>query len=199
MIPINSLWKKEVMMLKKLSVLMLSVLMMTSLCYGKEIAKISIPDSLEEGQVTLTLNGAGVRTKLIKLYVGGLYLKEKSSDAAAIMAADEPMAVKLHIISSMINSKNMEEAVREGFLKSTGGKTEPIKDQIERFISVFKDEIKKNDIFDLIYSPGKGTDVYKNSEYRSTIEGLAFKQALFGIWLCDKPAQASLKKNMLGM
>jgi hypothetical protein len=187
------------MMLKKLFVSMLSVLIMTSLCYGKEIAKISIPDSLEAGQVTLTLNGAGVRSKLIKLYVGGLYLKEKSSDAAAIMAADEPMAIKLHIISSMITSKKMEDAVREGFLKSTGGKTEPIKDQIERFISVFKDEIKENDIFDLIYSPGKGTDVYKNSEYRSTIEGLTFKQALFGIWLCDKPAQASLKKNMLGM
>jgi hypothetical protein len=186
-------------MLKKLIVLMLSVLMMTSLCYGKEIAKISIPDALEAGQVMLTLNGAGVRTKLIKLYVGGLYLKEKSSDAAAIMAADEPMAVKLHIISSMITSKKMEEAVREGFLKSTGGNIEPIKDQIESFISVFKDEIKENDIFDIIYSPGKGADVYKNSEYRSTIEGLAFKQALFGIWLCDKPAQASLKKSMLGM
>jgi hypothetical protein len=186
-------------MLKKLIVLMLSVLMMTSLCYGKEIAKTSIPDSLEAGQVTLTLNGAGVRTKLIKLYVGGLYLKEKSSDAAAIMAADEPMAVKLHIISSMITSKKMEDAVREGFLKSTGENTEPIKDQIERFISVFKDEIKENDVFDIIYSPGKGTDVYKNSEYRSTIEGMTFKQALFGIWLCDKPAQASLKKGMLGM
>lgn len=190
--------KKERMMLKKLLVLMLSVLMMTSLCYGMEIAKISIPDSLEAGQVTLTLNGAGVRTKLIKLYVGGLYLKEKSNDAAAIMTADEPMAVKLHIISSKITSKNMEEAVREGFLNSTGGNTEPLKDQIERFISVFKDEIKVNDVFDLIYSPGRGTDVYKNSEYRSTIEGLTFKQALFGIWLCDKPAQKSLKNDMLG-
>jgi len=185
-------------MLKKVPVLMLSVLMMTSLCYGMEIAKISIPDSLEAGQVTLTLNGAGVRTKLIKLYVGGLYLKEKRNDAAAIMTADEPMAVRLHIISSKINSKNMEEAVREGFLKSTGGKIEPLKDQIEGFISVFKDEIKENDIFDLIYSPGKGTDVYKNAEYRSTIEGLTFKQALFGIWLCDKPAQKSLKNEMLG-
>ncbi len=185
-------------MLKKLPVIILSVLMMTSVCYGIEIAKISIPDSLEAGQVTLNLNGAGVRTKLIKLYVGGLYLKEKNSDAVAIMTSDEPMAVRLHIISSMITSKKMEDAVREGFINSTGGNTEPIKEQIERFISVFKDEIKENDIFDLIYSPGKGTDVYKNSEYRSTIEGLTFKQAMFGIWLSDKPAQASLKNKMLG-
>jgi hypothetical protein len=178
---------------------MLSVFMMTSLCYGKEVAGVVIPETLEAGQVTLMLNGAGVRNKLfIKLYVGGLYLEQKTNDAKTIITADEPMAVRLHIISSMITSKKMEDAVREGFLNSTGGKTEPVRDQIEKFISVFKDEIKENDIFDLIYSPGKGTDVYKNAEHRSSIEGLLFKQALFGIWLCDKPAQVSLKKDMLG-
>ena len=185
-------------MLKKLSVLMLSLLMMTSLCHGKEVAGIGIPESLQDGQVTLTLNGAGVRSKFIKLYVGGLYLEQKSNDAGNIIKADAPMAVRLHIISSMITSKRMEEAVREGFLNSTGGKTETLTDQIEKFISVFKDQIKENDIFDLIYSPGRGTDVYKNGERRSSIEGLPFKQALFGIWLCDKPAQMSLKNDMLG-
>lgn len=82
-------------MLKKLSVLMLSVFMMTSLCHGKEVAGIGIPESLEAGQVTLTLNGSGVRSKLIKLYVGGLYLAQKSNDAETIMTADEPMAVRL--------------------------------------------------------------------------------------------------------
>ncbi|MEA3471658.1 MAG: chalcone isomerase family protein [Thermodesulfobacteriota bacterium] len=29
-------------------------------------------------------------------------------------------------------------------------------------------------------------------------KGLEFKKALFGIWLGDKPAQRSLKKEMLG-
>ncbi|HCX90261.1 MAG: hypothetical protein COW04_00540 [Deltaproteobacteria bacterium CG12_big_fil_rev_8_21_14_0_65_43_10] len=28
--------------------------------------------------------------------------------------------------------------------------------------------------------------------------GLPFKKALFGIWLCDNPAQKSLKREMLG-
>lgn len=186
-------------MLIKMSVLMLSVFMMTSLCYGKEVAGIGIPESLDAGQVTLMLNGAGVRNKLIiKLYVGGLYLEQKSNDAETIITADEPMAIRLHIISSMITSQKMEEATREGFSKSTSGRIEPVRDQIEKFISVFKDEIKENDIYDFIYSPGKGTDVYKNAEYHSSIEGLLFKQALFGIWLCDKPAQMSLKNDMLG-
>ena len=108
------------------------------------------------------------------------------------------MAIRLHIISSRVTSKKMEDATREGFVKATDGKIEPIKDQIERFISVFKDKINKNDIYDLIYIPGKGIKVYKNKKYNALTEGLAFKKALFGIWLCDDPVQKSLKQEMLG-
>jgi len=46
--------------------------------------------------------------------------------------------------------------------------------------------------------PGKGVEIYKNGQMISTIQGLEFKKALFGIWLCNKPAQESLKEAMLG-
>ena len=63
---------------------------------------------------------------------------------------------------------------------------------------MFKEEIKEGDIYNLIYVPGKGVQVSKNNQSRSTIKGLTFKKAMFGIWLSDKPAQKSLKKAMLG-
>ena len=177
----------------------LAVLMMTTLAYAVEIGGINMPESLESSQAKLMLNGAGVREKFfMDLYVGGLYLKEKSQDAQAIVEADEPMAIRLHIISSMITSKKMEKATREGFENATGGNTEAIKVQIEEFISVFKEEIKEGDIYNLIYLPGKGVAVSKNDKSKSIIKGLPFKQAMFGIWLSDKPAQKSLKKAMLG-
>ncbi len=99
----------------------------------------------------------------------------------------------------MITSKKMEKATREGFEKATGGNIGPIQVQIEEFISVFKEEIKEGDIYDLIYVPGKGVEVSKNNESRSMIKGLPFKKAMFGIWLSDKPAQKSLKKAMLSL
>ncbi|MEB4590687.1 chalcone isomerase family protein, partial [Candidatus Thiothrix sp. Deng01] len=69
---------------------------------------------------TLVLNGKGVRTKLLfNLYTAGLYLQAKSTDAAAILAAAKPMAMRLEITSGVITSAKMEEAVREGFKKST--------------------------------------------------------------------------------
>jgi hypothetical protein len=184
---------------KQFAAIIVAALMITALGNAEEIGGINMPASLQAGQSTLMLNGAGVREKFfMDLYVGGLYLKKKLADPGAIIEADEPMAIRLHIISSMITSKKMEKATREGFEKATGGNIEPIKIQIEEFISVFKEEIKEGYIYDLIYVPGKGVQVTKNGELRSTIGGLPFKKAMFGIWLSDKPAQKSLKKAMLG-
>jgi hypothetical protein len=184
---------------KQFAAILFTVLVITAPGNSEEIGGINMPESLQTGQTQLMLNGAGVREKFfIDVYVGGLYLKEKNQDPTAIIEADEPMAVRLHIISSMVTSKKMEKAWREGFEKATAGNIEPIKVQIEEFISVFKEEIKENDSYDLIYVPGKGVQVSKNSEFRSAIGGLPFKKALFGIWLSEKPAQKSLKKAMLG-
>jgi hypothetical protein len=184
---------------KLLIPLVLIFIIMSAVSHAREIEGINMPESLEVGKSKLILNGAGVRSKFfMDLYVGGLYLQNKSNDPVEIIEGDEPMAIRLHIISSLITSKKMENATREGFENATKGNIEPIKSQIEKFISVFQEKIDENDIFDLIYSPGNGVEAFKNSEFKSRIEGLAFKQALFGIWLSDKPAQKSLKKEMLG-
>ena len=176
-----------------------TLILMSPAIKAGEIGGINMPEALETGQTKLYLNGAGIRKKFfMDLYVAGLYLEEKSDDPEVIIEADEPMAIRLHIISSMITSKKMEKATREGFENATGGNIEPIKVQIEEFITVFKEEIKEDDIYDLIYVPGKGMKISKNNESRSIIKGFPFKKAMFGIWLSDKPAQKSLKKKMLG-
>jgi Chalcone isomerase-like len=187
------------MLRKCLIPLVLTLIIMSPVSNAKEIEGINLPESLEVAKSKLILNGAGVRSKFfIDLYVGGLYLQNKSNNPKEIIEGDELMAIRLHVISSLITSKKMENGTRKGFENATKGNTGPIKSQIEEFLSVFKEKIEKNDIFDLIYSPGKGLEVYKNGELKSRIEKLAFKQALFGIWLSDKPAQESLKEEMLG-
>ena len=187
------------MVLKRVSITLLTVLFFATSAFALEIVGVNMPDTIKAGGNDLVLNGAGVRTKFfIKAYVGGLYLKQKSSDAEKIMAADEPMAVRLVMTSGLVTSDKMESAVREGFENSTKGNIAPIKDKIEAFINVFKAKINKGDVFEFVNVPGKGVEIYKNGSLSSTIQGLDFKKALFGIWLCDKPAQADLKNKMLG-
>ena len=164
--------------------------------FGVKIGDVDMPDTLQN---SLALNGAGIRSKFFfDLYVGGLYLKNKSSDALHVINSDEPMAIKLHITSSMITSEKMQEATMEGFENSTKEEIRPLKTEIDKFISVFKEKIKDGDIYDFVYTPKVGVKIYKNSKFITNIKGLEFKKALFGIWLCDKPAQESLKEKMLG-
>jgi len=178
----------------------LMVLMLIPTNAQTKINGIVMPNVMKVNGKYLKLNGGGVREKLfLDLYVGALYLQEKTSDANKIISNDKPMAIKMRIISGMVNKENMEEAIREGFDKSTKNNIAPIKTKIDQLINKgFASAIVKGDMFDLIYVPNVGTKLLKNNKLLVTIKGLDFKKALFGIWLCDQPADANLKTKMLG-
>lgn len=163
------------------------------------IEGVSMPNQIKSGSQNIQLNGGGVREKFfLDLYVAGLYLKTPSSDASKIMGADEAMGIRIQIVSGLISSEKMAEAVDEGFKNSSQNLLPALKTRIQQFKDVFKEEIKKGDIYEILYEPGKGTMVYKNGKLSATIPGVDFKKGLFGIWLCEVPAQESLKAAMLG-
>lgn len=53
-------------------------------------------------------------------------------------------------------------------------------------------------VYVLDFLPGTGTRVVVNREAKGTIPGDEFSRALLRIWLGESPADASLKKAMLG-
>lgn len=182
-------------------IILFGILLATPSMAQTKIGGIMMPNKMKiaEGEY-LTLNGGGIREKYwIDLYVGVLYLQNKSSSAKQIMEADEPMAVKLRVISGMVSNSKLEDAVREGMEKSTGGNMAPYQDRLDQLISEgFSDDVIDGDVFDLIYRPSRGTTLVKNNKELVTVKGLDFKSALFGVWLCDDPADENLKEKMLG-
>ncbi len=180
----------------------LLIVMAVSFCAEAQVTLngITLPAKIQRDNTDLALNGGGIRKKMfLKLYVAGLYLAEKSKNGNDVVAADKPVAVRLTITSGFINSNNMSDAIQEGFAKSMKGNTAPLQSQINSFIATFKSEnIKEGDVFELWYVPGTGVKSYKNGVYKSTVAGLDFKKALFGIWLSDNPVDEDLKNGMLG-
>ena len=184
--------------MKNLLLLFMAVVISSTAVAQKEVGGVTLPATLEYQDQSLQLNGAGVREKFwIDLYAAGLYLDQKNNNAREILNSDKPMALKLHVVSKLITSEKMVEAVTEGFEKSTNGKTAPIQDEINNLLSFFKEDIHKNDVFDLVYIPGKGVVAYKNGKERGVVKGQDFKKALFGIWLSDKSADDDLKEALL--
>lgn len=158
-----------------------------------------LPPTLKVAQQELQLNGQGVREKyFLDLYKAGLYLSQPNQPAQTIVAADQWMAIRVVITSKMVSQQKMIASLQEGFQNATGGKVEPIQAQIDQFRQCFADPISSGDTFDLVYAPGHGTVVLKNGKQKGAIAGLPFKQALFGIWLGQRPADVGLKVALLG-
>lgn len=184
--------------MKRILVLLVVVCSINLSMAQTEIAGITLPATLNYTSEDLILNGAGVREKFwMDMYAGGLYLKNRAVDASEIINKDEAMAIRLHIVSGMITSKRMVNAINDGFENATGDNITPIASEIQEFIAIFEEEIKKGDIFDLVYTPNEGVVVYKNDKKSGSIKGIEFKKALFGIWLSEDPADKDLKKEML--
>jgi hypothetical protein len=189
--------------MKKISTLCVALYLLISasqVSAQTTIAGVTLPTTLKVGNTNLVLNGGGTRVKLfMDMYVAGLYVPTKSNSGDAIAKANEAGAVRLHIVSSLVTTDRMKEAIIEGFKKSTGGKTAPLQARIDKFVQVFSLEpIVKGNEFDVTYSPEEGTKAYKGGKLLQTIEGADFKTALWGIWLGNDPVDKNLKEGMLG-
>lgn len=168
-------------------------------CFSQtKVGRVELPNQILIKNQPLQLEGIGTRVKLwMDMYAMGLYLSQDLQEADKIINNDESMGIRLEIISGLITSEKMEKACREGFTNSTNGEMENIKQAIEDFIAIFRNDIEKKDVFEFVYFPSEGTLIYKNGELQQSIRGLAFKQALFGIWLGNTPADKSLKESLL--
>jgi hypothetical protein len=195
-------------MIQKLLSGVMVLTLVCSVAHAKTIAGVTMPESLTIGQEKVILNGAELREKFaigVDVYVGGLYLKSKNSNAMQIINADEPMLIRLHLVRS-VNAKEFSENTLVGFeesCKNLGIDQKSIQAEINSFLEIFKDGIKKNDIFDIAYSKANGIQVFKNQSAtpRVTIKNMTLKKALFGIWLTKRSEDRLniLAKGMLGL
>lgn len=182
---------------------MKSLLSMLLLCLSfqgvaKEVAGIALPDSLLQDNHAYVLNGAGVRSKFfMDLYVGSLYLTTTADTADKVMAQDKAI-IRLDILSDLITSEKMRNAINEGFEAATDGKQDDaMKASIATFMTLFEADIKPGDNFVLI-AGRDGVEAIKNDVPQPKVGDATFAAALLKIWLGEHPAQKSLKQEMLG-
>jgi Chalcone isomerase-like len=103
---------------------MLAVSILDSVALAGELAGATLPDTLKSGDLTLKLNGLGLRKKsMFKVYVGGLYLELPTKDAGAILATDQAKAIRMHFLRDLTKVQ-LVEALQAGFEANAKDKTE---------------------------------------------------------------------------
>jgi len=165
----------------------------------KIIEDVAFNTSMDINSVNTVLNGGGLREKygFMDLYVGALYLEKTSSDDNAIVMSDANMGIRIVIVSGLVTRDRFIEALEDGFKNTTAGKSSP--NDVIKFKEFLSDPFVEGDEIILNYHRGESVHLYKNGKERGTFDGLAFKQALFGIWLGGNPADDDLKEGMLGL
>lgn len=187
-------------MKKWISIVMFGVVMMALTVSAREYKGVEMPEIIETENTVLVLNGIGERSVFSKtVYLVGLYLQAPEKNWREVIEVDAPMAIQLHVTSAFFaSSERIKDAFYKGFRNNMpGGDISSIKDKVDTFNACFTGDINNYDRFDIRYTPGRGTSVYKEGEKIDTIPGYEFKKAVFGIWVGEQPAQESMKEELL--
>jgi hypothetical protein len=160
-----------------------------------EVSGVKVPDTLTVGGTSLVLNGAGLRTKTmfkVKVYVAALYLPAKASDAAAILAADGPRAVRLVLMRNLDRSQ-LVDSIKDGFDAGGKGRAAQFEAQIKAMEAPIPAELKEGQVVLVTYVPGEGSSVALEGGKGALVPGKDFADALFGVWLGSKVADGGLE------
>lgn len=158
--------------------------------------------TVQVGGQTLNLNGVGLRRRAIfKVYVAGLYVPQKSTNAATLINDKSARRVSLRMLRD-VDAGSFIDSFNDGLKNNlSDAQLATLKPQIDALTATLKSigEAKKGDAIDFDYTPEGGTRISVNGQPRGdAIPGADFFAAVLRIWLGEKPVDESLKKGMLG-
>ena len=182
--------------------LILLLMLCAQLALAAEVAGVKVDERVKLGSSELQLNGSGVRTRLIfKVYVGALYLPERKSGAAEVLALRGAKRVSMTLLRDL-DAKQLTDALEEG-VRANHSEAEiaALKERLDALVAVMNEigNAKEKTVITLDFLPEAGTGVTIDGAPRGKpIPGEDFFIALLKIWLGEKPVDAGLKKAMLG-
>ena len=179
---------------------LLAAMLTAGMASAAEVAGVKLDDRVQVGAQELVLNGAGLRTKFfIKVYVGALYAGQKATVPATLIDSPAPRRMLLRMLRDM-DADSLHNALDEGLRNNLGAaELAELRSQIEQLGALMKGigTVKEGDSITIDFGSA-GIEVGLNGKSRGRVEGPAFARALLKVWLGDNPADAALKKGLLG-
>jgi len=167
--------------------------------WGAGLAGVQVPENATAGGKTLVLNGVGLREAtvlMVDVYVAGLYVEEKTTDPAAILAPGATKRLVMTFVRS-VGREKLAEAWTEGFDKNAGDKRQALASALATLNAAMTD-VKKDDTIALTYLPDSGVTVSVRGKDAAVIAGDDFQRVLYSIWLGPNPPNVGLREGLLG-
>ncbi len=182
----------------------LTAALVSSLWIGEaraaEVAGVALDDEVVVAGVPLVLNGAGLRTRLmLKVYVAGLYVTERTTNADAVINAQQPRRMRL-VMKRAVGGETMWESFSQGIrLNASPAEVAALAPRLAEVEQAFREigEVSEGDVVDIDFAAdGTGAIRYRGQR-KGAIPGADLSRALLKIWLGEKPVQSDLKAALL--
>lgn len=183
--------------MRALMVSVLTLILATPAAAG-ELAGVTLPDSVQVDSQELALNGMALRKKLFfKVYVAGLYLPRKMSDAPAVLAGDTARHLKMEFVRD-VGKDSICEAWYEGLEANTEDPSAELRQKFDRLCDWMID-VEEGGSFAFTYLPDEGTTVEVNGKTQGTLQGKDFADALFASWIGPNPGPGEgFREDLMG-
>lgn len=170
--------------------------------WATEVKGHKFPDTVKVGDKELVRNGAGLRQVVrfgltFNVYVAGLYLEKKSSDANAIIKSDEVKHFKSYYLRQ-VEVKDQRDPWRESIEKNCFSNCSESKKKIMEFISHLK-RTKEGGQFDFTFYPDRVEFKMESSSgpVSVVIQSAHFSKDLLAVFIGKSPPTEELKKSLL--
>ena len=176
----------------------LSFLLLSSHAFALDVAGVNVAPTVSSHQKTLTLNGAGVRKAytFVKVYVGALYTEKKSVSTDELLKDPGDKLIRMTFVMKKVEKEKIVDAFSEGFSKNSPAVAGTA--EAKAFLSWFTADFVAGDTVDISLSPDGTVAASHNGKVLGTVRSPALVQGVLLIWFGEKPADAGLKKGMLG-
>ncbi len=167
-----------------------------------EVAGVKFDDKAKVGAGDTVINGAGLRKKVFfKVYAIGLYLPQKQTAAAEVLAAKGAKRIAIVTLRDLTAEEfanSLVEALNKNHDEAALKALQPRIDQFRASMLGIGKAPEKS-VVNIDWLPESGTRLSFNGAVKgSDIPGEDFYSALLRIWIGDKPAQDDLKDQLLG-
>ena len=179
----------------------LVLLMVAFAAHGAEVSGVRLDDKVQVEAKDLVLNGAGLRKRFIfSVYVLGLYLPEKKTDAAAVLDLAGPKRA-LIIMQRDVSAEQFTEAMLDGLRPNVSeAEYKALEPRLKQLMDVIAEakEAKKGMTIAIDWTGSATRLAFNGAPVGKPIPGEDLYRALLRIWLGDNPVQDDLKKALLG-
>ncbi len=188
-------------LLKQLWACAAALIFSASAMAAQDLAGVKVEDSAMVGDTKLQLNGAGIRVKFFKIYVGELFTTKKVSNLDELIAAPGPKRLKmtfLREIDAASFGKLLTRGVEDNVPKNQMSKLVP---GLMRMSDIFTQN-KTNgpgDVITMDWIPGTGLVVTaRGKQQGEPFADPEFFKGMMSIWFGPAPGDWKLKDAMLG-